>query len=297
MRLVPAALAIAAASLAAAPLRALDENYYEWIAVAPIVVSVEIQGGKSKALEARVGEVIRGSLEPGETIRVDLRRANRERDRELHVKGLQLEPGERWVLLLAPGQPSGEGEPPMFELVRGVDGARPLPAEGSAALLRALRSFDELRSMGEVEGWLRLRDMLTDTDPMLIDTALQMHLKFRRGDAELFSDLRPLLDHPEPQIRERALALIEQLLSRLGEPQPAERERLQSELVARARRDPLAEVRIAATAALDRLPGDSVLAVLDEIAEADPDQLVRYAAAARAYERRKRLGTGPGSAN
>jgi hypothetical protein len=290
LRRATAAPATAIALIVAAPLSASEENYFEWLAVAPVVVTGEITDAKDKSAGVRVAEVIRGELTPGAQIQVALRRANRERDRELHPRALEFAPGESWILLLEPESAGAE----RYDLVRGVSGARPLPAEGAAALVKALRAFVEIRRAGEDEAWTRMRAMLTATEALLVDTALQMHLKFRRGDLELIADLRPLLDHPEPAIRERTLRLIEQILSRHGEPPAPERERLQSEIVARARRDQRVEVRIAATEALDRLAGDSVLAVLDEIADDDPDQRVRYAAEARAYERRRRApGEGP----
>ena len=53
-----------------------------------------------------------------------------------------------------------------------------------------------------------------------------------------------------------------------------------------ARRDVTPEVRVAATAALGKLPGPDVRTLLEEIAREDPEQSVRYAAEKRLYERR-----------
>ena len=68
---------------------------------------------------------------------------------------------------------------------------------------------------------------------------------------------------------------------------------IRTELVARARRDPDVDVRVAATRALDPVDDPTIDRILAEIAEADPDQDVRYAAERLLYERRLRPGDGP----
>lgn len=266
--------------------RAAGENYYEWIAVAPLVVTGESLGQDGKVTEIRVRDVIRGEAAPGQTLRVELRGANRDRDLELHRKPLRLEAGESYVLLLRPATDRKGRSAPAYELVRGVEGARPLPAEGAAALVRAISTFAEVQRSGDGEAWNRLRGMLSDTDPLVIATAIELHVKFRRGDVETLADVRPLLEHPDAAIRARAARLTGQIVERHAEGAISDPDRLRSELASRARRDPDPGVRIAATEALDRLRDDSVLAILDEIADDDPDQQVRYTAEALAYERR-----------
>lgn len=297
MRAASAFLALTLSLAVATPLAALDKNFYEWIAVAPVVVTAESQGQDGKLSLVRVERVLRGEIPQGETLPIRVRIANRNRDRLLHPRAAKLERGHSYILLLRPSPPRRKQiESTTFDLVRGVEGIRPLPAEGATPVVEALATFVDIQRSGSEESWVRLRAMLSETQPILLDTALELHLKFRRGDFEMLADVRPLLDHPQAQIRELAAGLIGQILDRNRFEPPPDRERLQSELVARARRDPVIEVRIAATRTLDHLDGESVLTILDEIADDDPDQGVRYTAEALAYERRSRSkapGTGP----
>lgn len=261
-------------------------DYYEWIAVAPTVVAGESLGDDGKYVSFRVQHVLRGTAEPGGTIRVFLRRVNRERDRELHPRAVRLDVGESYVLLLRELPHEKQSAPASYELVRGVGGARALPAEGADAVLSALKTFVDVQETGGEDVWRHLRSMLEETEPILIGTALQLHRKFRRGDLEMLVAVRPLLDHPQSELREQAARLIEQILERFGGSAVPEPDRLQSEIASHARRDSSPAVRIAATHALGRLAGESVLTILDGIAEDDPDQRVRYAAETLAYERR-----------
>ncbi len=269
-------------------------DYYEWIAVAPTVVAGESLGEEGKYVGFRVQHVLRGAGEPGDTIRVFLRRVNQERDRELHPRPVRLDVGESYVLLLSERPREKESAPPTYELVRGVAGARTLPAEGADAILSALETFVEVQETGGEDVWRRLRPMLGASEPILIGTALQLHRKFRRGDLEMLVAVRPLLDHPQSELREQAARLIEQILERFGGSAVPEPDRLQNEIASHARRDSSPAVRIAATHALGRLAGESVLAILDGIAEDDPDQRVRYAAETLAYERRRSGGNEDG---
>jgi len=263
-------------------------NYYEWIAVAPLVVTGDRAGEDGKFVEVLVRDVLRGETEPGATIRVNLRRANRDRDRLLHRHATKLQEDESYVLLLRPTEERKSKAFGAYDIVRGVDGVRALPAEGADAVLQALRMFVEIQQGGNDDSWVRLREMLEETSPILLRTSLELHLKFRRGDIDSLPTVRPLLEHPQHEVREAAARLIEQILSKYGPDAISEQERLQNELASRARRDPVASVRIAAIGALDRLDGDSVQTILDEIADDDPDQTVRYTAEALSYERRIR---------
>jgi hypothetical protein len=266
-------------------------NYFEWIAVAPTVVVGESLDNDGKYAEVRVSHVLRGDDEPGSVIRIRVRSANRDRDRILHKKGAKVKEGESFILLLQRA-PTKKG-PAAYELIRGIDGIRPLPAEGSEALLQALATFVEIQDAKDHQlTWARLREMLEETDTILIDVALEQYLKFRRGDTALLPTVRPLLDHPEPELREQATRLIEQILQRYGGDEVADLGRLKDEIAARARRDAAPSVRIAAIQALGRFEGDTVLTILDEIADDDPDQQVRYFAEALAYERRSAAAPG-----
>lgn len=290
--------ALAVSLTAAGPLLAYQEippndsprNLFEWSAVAPIVVAVESLGEDGRYLELRVDETIRGGLPMGVTIDVDLRFANRERDRMLYPKALRLDAGVDYVVLLEPVKSRKDDKVDHFRIVRGVLGARELPLEGREPYLDALRRFvaiQETRSDSRI--WQAFSEMLGETNPLLIETALAQFSKFRRGEPELLVDIRPLLDHPRPDLREGASRLIGQILIRFRDRDSIpDEEPLRIELVSRARRDDAVGVRIAATEALAGFPVETVGLVLDEIAESDPEQSVRYVAELIRLEFRRR---------
>ncbi|NIS35732.1 MAG: hypothetical protein GWN73_35300, partial [Actinobacteria bacterium] len=53
--------------------------------------------------------------------------------------------------------------------------------------------------------------MLEETNPILVDVALEQFLKFHRGDPETLLSVGPLLDHPQEDIRLHAARLIGQV--------------------------------------------------------------------------------------
>ncbi len=256
---------------------------FEWTLAAPVVVGGTSLGQDGRQFDVVVTKVLRGDLRVGEPIRVDVREANRERDRMLDPKAQRLDAGASYVLLLEP-LPATDGDAEKsrrFGLVRGVDGVFALPAEGRDALLAAFERFIAIQdARSEAVKWSALDEMLGETNPLLLAAALDQFLKFRRGTAAQAPALPPLLDHPQSEIRAQAARLAGQILDRTaptGEPLPDEEE-LRLALVARARRDPTISVRIAATQAIGSLGDAAAEAVLREIAASDPEQAVRYAA-------------------
>ncbi len=287
MRVVPT-LAVVLAAASPVPVAGAPQNLYDWIAPAPIVLTGERVGSADRQVTVRVRDVLRGEVAPGTTIRVALRQANRSRDRDLHPAGIQLRPGVSYTLLLEPGGAGKRGTEPAYELVRGVQGVRALPAEGAEALVGALATLVAIQAQSDDRrSWEEIHALLERGEPLLIETALDLHVKFRRGDAGLIDTLRPLLEHPAAAIRERAAGLLGQILGRPRDEPGAEVAALRDELAARARRDPATPVRLAAVRALDALGGEGVLTLLDRIADDDPDQDVRLLAEALALERRR----------
>ncbi len=261
-------------------------NLHEWSAVAPIVIAGDVIGDAGKFVEIRISETIRGELSSGEVIRVDVRRSNRDRNREVDVAPLRLDIGSSYLMLLTPQRPRRDGTV-NYGLVRGVRGARELPNEGAEAVLTALRRFVEIQD--EVDDrvvWQEMERLLEDTNPIVLEVTLSQFLKFRRGDDEVLLSVRPLLSHPSEIARERAARLIAQILEDESVALE-ERKAMQGELAARARRDHSIAVRIAATVALDRLDSESAKTVIREIAETDPSQSVRYTAEKLMLERRE----------
>ena len=261
---------------AAGPGSADDRNYYEWTAVAPDVIIAKILGEEGRSPVAVAEQVLKGDLVPGKEFLIDLRTANR--SRLSHQTKLRLLHGERYLLLMEQ-EPAGSGRWPLYRLVRGVDGARDLPQEGEPALLDALRTFIDLQAIEDYDRlWERQADLLDSTNPVVLRTVLQQYVKFRRGLPDLIPSVLPLAAHPAPDVRSGAVTLIGQIFEdRLVETEQGD-PGVEGELIALARRDPAVDVRVAATIAVARLPGDGPVRILRQISLEDPDQLVRYTA-------------------
>jgi hypothetical protein len=265
-------------------------NLHEWMGVAPIVVSATVSGGDGRFPLVTVAQVFRGELDVSTTLQVDLRLANRERGETRSP--LRLEQGGTYLFLLERASDTPSEGRTRHRLVRGVDGARPVPAEGARALLEAVATLARIQDRrDEFAAWNSFREMLEDPNPILLEIALDQHLKFRRGGVELVGYLRPLLDHPRPDLRRRAATLLGAVVERQQGKDLPDADGLRLELVGRARRDSSSEVREAAAVAVAAFDDPMAFQVLREIAREDPEQAVRYAAERLLYERGQ-----PGSA-
>jgi hypothetical protein len=272
-------LVFALSTVLAAPL-----NLYEWIEIAPVVAAAHVEEGGGKLLEVELTLVLRGGLSAGSRVRIDLKKANR--DREDEERPLRLDPDRSYLVLLKRDGTRSSNGLPVFGLVRGIEGARELPAEGSPAVLDAVRRFVEVQDRkDETATWTSLREMLEEANPILLENSLGLFLKFRRGDLPLLPVLRPLLSHPRPDLRAKALRLVGQIVEKRAAAEISEDDGLMSEIYSRARRDPSAEVRVAATTALGGIAGAGPEEVLREIARSDPEQAVRYEAEKLLFQR------------
>jgi len=291
LRSVALALTAIAAIQAAPAATTVDDgrNLFDWSALAPVVVAGTCLGEDGRYFEFRIAQCLRGDAQPADVLNIDVREANRTRDRMLHPKPLRLDAGIDYVLLL---ERTGAAGRDRYRLVRGVTGARELPLEGREAYLEALREFIVIQDSGSEElKWQRLGGLLGGSNPILIQTSLEQFLKFRRGDAELLLTLLPLLDHPQPPLRAESAQLIGQIVERQRERGTLEDdEAVRAELIARATRDASVPVRVAATEALAAFPLELVDQVLVEIAETDPEQQVRYTAQLVRLARRRETG-------
>ena len=251
-----------------------NQNFYEWSSVARDIVVARVLGEEGRAPIAMAEQVLKGGLAEGDEFLIDLRSANKHR--MSHRAKLRLLHGRRYLLLMEPN-PAGRRKWPLYDLVRGVDGARDLPQEGEEALLDAVRTFIRLHGIEDHDRlWEQHSGLLESVNPLVLRTVLEQYVKFRRGLPDLIPAILPLAAHPSPDIRSRAVTLIGQIY----EDVPAETDlpAIAGELIALARRDSSSDVRIAATVAVSRLPGEEPLRVLRRIARDDPDQLVRYTA-------------------
>lgn len=268
-------------------------NLYEWSAVAPVVVAGTSLGEDGKHFDFKVEECLRGGLQPGDELRIDVRTANRMRDRTLYPKALRLDDGVAYALLLDEVKDRKPKDPVLYRLERGLAGARELPLEGRDAFLDALRTFIKIQNAdGDELRWHLLSRELDGNNPLVLGTALDLYIKFRRGDGEMVLGLVPLLDHPRTEIRAETAELIGLIVDRHWESGTIpDDEALRTELVARATRDEAIEVRVAAIKALANFPAELVDEVLEQIAESDPEQQVRYTAELIRLEQR-RAGNG-----
>lgn len=259
---------------------------YEWMAVAPIVVAADVLADDGKFVVAITRTPVKGGRAGGSAFEIDLRQANR--DREAGTPALDLVKGRGYLLLLT-SSTRGKNQPnPVFALARGVGGARELPVEGSEATVEAAVRFGAIQERKSDELlWATLPDVLQDVNPVLVDSALELYVKFRRESAALIPILTPLLEHPRPDFRRRAALLLGRVAARAGSAALPERAEVVSVLMGRSRRDEDATVRREATRALGLIPDAGVEETLRAIARDDADQDVRYEAEKSLYERRQ----------
>ena len=283
---------MAVASWADGTLRAVTEpppepvalGLYDWMATAPIVIAADIVADDLRFVKAVTRQALKGDLAANATVQIDLRQANR--DREAGTPALDLENGRGYLLLLRPS-PRGKKEPlPVFDLVRGIRGAKPLPVEGSAATIAAAARLADIQARNnDTFLWASLPDFLEDQNPVLVDAALDLYVKFRRETTALIPVLSPLLEHPRPDVRRRAVLVLGRALNRPDSAEIPERTEVVSELSGRARRDDDAAVRREATGALAALTDAGIDETLRTIALDDPDQNVRFEAEKSLFER------------
>jgi len=262
---------------------------FEWMGPAPFVIVGDVLADDGKFVQTTVTTAVKGSLPTGTSVLVDLRAANRDRDDG--IPALKLDRGHTFLLLLKPSSRKGPPTTPIYDLVRGTHGARPVPAEGRAAVVEAaarLGDLQERRSDDLI--WKTLPSFLEDPNPHLVDAALELYVKFRRETAALTPLLSPLLESPRPSVREQAAILLGRVLVRAAPGEVVDRSIVIGDLTGRARRDDDVAVRRAATRALAPLVDAGIAETLRTIASDDPDQDVRFEAEKAAYERTLRPG-------
>ena len=271
---------------------AVRRPIFDWMGISPIVVLATAHKASGRLPRLIVVESIRGQqLTPGQAFRIDRWLANDRRARVSDQLSLENDT-EYLVLLRASGRRPRQGEP-VFELVRGVKGILEVPPERGEALLAAVREFATIQARhDDVYQWERLRLHLSDKNVWLLESSLAMHIRFLRSDPDLIPVILPLLDHPRPLIRSQASRLIAETIALF----PASENdtkyfSLHGRLSALARADEDALVREQAVIALDRLDDEGAETILKTIAEGDPDQRVRLAAATRLLERREKAQT------
>ena len=285
---------VTSALLAAGDARAVTEpppepihlGLYEWMATAPVVAAVDILADDGKYIQAVTRTPIKGALREGELLLIDLRKANR--DREVGVKSLDLAKGKGYLLLLVPSTRSSGSMHTVYDLVRGMAGARPLPAEGAQATVEAASRLAKIQERKNDDLlWASVGDMLDDPNPVLVGAALELVVKFRRESVALLPVVGALLESPRPDVRGPAALLVGRILARPEADAVPERGELVGELTGRARRDDDPFVRRTATTALAGLKDPGVDETLRTISKDDPDQEVRFEAEKSLYMRKQ----------
>ncbi len=295
-RILAILAAVSATLLAPVPGLAVDVfykikelNYYEWTAIAPVVVAGTSLGENGRYIEFSVSRALRGSVEDGETIRIDLKEANRNRRRSDYPQALKMPAGSDYIVVLLEPLKAKDGGL-AFRMARGVRSVRELPLEAQQGLIEAVAMFLEIQDHKDDRiTWLRMGQMLETANPLAVNVALEQMFKFRRGTLNDLFSLRPLFDHPDPVIREGSARLAGQIVERHGASDVPEEGALMAELIGLARRDDTVEPRVAATRALAAFGVGRVETVLDEIAESDPDQNVRLSAEKILLEYRREI--------
>jgi hypothetical protein len=286
-------LIVAASGLAAAvtepPPDPIRLGLYEWMATAPVVVVGDVLVDDGKYVQAMTRNVVKGEVAAESVVLVDLKKANR--DRPVGVKGLELVKGRSYLLLLQPAaRPSREASP-VYDLVRGMSGARELPQEAPGATIDAALRLSELQQRkNDALVWATVPEFLEDPNPVLVDAALDLVIKFRRESIALLPVLEPLLESPRPDVRQRAVLLVGRVLRREGADELPERSMIVAEVTGRARRDDDVEVRRTATIAIAALKDPGIDETLRTISRDDPDQNVRFEAEKALFERKRAGG-------
>jgi len=287
-------LAVLAVTAAAAA-TAAEPNLYDWLSAAPVVVLARVTNDSERYDEFEALRVARGSVPTGARFLVNPHVANRERIP--NTDALRFETGDTFLLALTPSAKQKEDKLPRYDLLSGVKSARKIPNESVEPFGDAILALAEIQATHDDEKIFRaVRGLLEESNPLLVRTALELLLRYSRAEAADSARVRPLLDHPMPDIRELAARALGQILATHGGTDAQERAEVFGELAARARRDASAVVRVAATESVAASGAQGAEDVLREIARDDPDQSVRYVAERALYERRTD-GTTPSKPN
>lgn len=195
-------------------------------------------------------------------------------------------PGEQAVFVLGPALDS-RGSPDRTARLqpRGHYKARiPLPAEGTEALLSALReivAFQDEPNQSTRDG--RISEWIGASNPWLIDFALDQAARFGiEGERSVSGLIRRSVDASSIR-RGLALAALGRWLTIHKDLADIESQLLsqaEERLVQLARADEVAAVRSAAVRALVALGDSRFDLLLRSVSREDPDQAVRYEAAA-----------------
>jgi hypothetical protein len=266
----------------------------ERLAAGPTVVLGQVvkQGARERVAIERV---YRGSGVEA-MIKVDDRQVNSLR--QVNAPPFRIELGERAVLVLEPAvdtrdRPLGDQ---IYQPAIGYRSKVPIPPEGGQAVLDAVREivfFQDRPDRGVAEA--ELVDWLTGRNPWLVDYAVSHAARFEAAGPDWIPGLVGLTRSANPWHRARAVTALGGALARgrlesrssdlrlnpLASEETNELLRISREAIVRlARTDPESSVRIAAIRRIPACGHEQADEILEAIGREDPDQAVRYEAAA-----------------
>ena len=255
-------------------------SLYELTARSDLVVLARVVSGSLKLAQVQVQEVYRGAVPAGTRLQIAFRDFNmtlRKEDR------IVFDDGESELLFLVPevdmeGRRKGEDR---YTLFRGRFGRFQLPREGGDIYREAVREFAGLAALKDHrELFKRLKALLVNPNPVLVDAGLQEVLKLDLVDREMVPQILRFSQDAAPGRRIAAMRLAARLFAGLRN--KAEESELQDALlpplVVLARNDPDEQVRVESVSALGAWGGEAVQETLREIADQEPAQTVRYQA-------------------
>ena len=257
-------------------------NLHQMVARAELVVRVRVREGALRYALVDVIEEIRGEA-PVNRLRIAFRDFNTARQNK---EGAIVFPdGQEEILFLVRYRHAKKKEKhrDLFELFKGAQGRITVPAEGSAALLNALRHLSAMAGMDPASQISELKRQIGVRNSYLLETALEELLRMDAGTPELYPRLIPLFTNPSPGIRVRSIRLVEGIFaSSLFDPfgeSPDQAGFALAAAIERARNDEVVEVRVWAVRTMAAWPDrQQVEPELRAIAVGDRSQEVRIEA-------------------
>jgi hypothetical protein len=251
---------------------------FQLLARSDLVTHIRVVDGEGRYAIVEILALIRGEA-PAERLRIDFRDLNYElRGREPVV----FRQGEEYILLLqrpAWRKPK-EKYRDIFALYHGRRGRIPLPAEGGGAEVESVRELAALVGRTPDDQITGLRALVTSTNQVLRESALEELARLRVADTGDLPALTRLLQDPNARIRVASLTIIRDVMqSPSGETGQAEKRVVLELCRERARNDPSDLVRAGAVRVLGAWSvKDDVAGDLRAISKGDASQSVRYEA-------------------
>ncbi|NIP92182.1 MAG: hypothetical protein GWO24_01400, partial [Akkermansiaceae bacterium] len=188
-------------------------------------------------------------------------------NRENYRDVIRFEDGQESILLLEPVTDSlgMVKSPDRFRLVGRFHGKIDLPREGAEATIEAVRRLSDIQELADIHQiWDAHRQLILETNPLLVEAGFAQILKFRLGNAEMVPLILDFLDSRDDGFRRSALAVQAQIFERSqrrDEPLGNE-DHVVARLLTVAVEDPTASVRVAAVKALKAYGRPDIVAAL-----------------------------------